>query len=499
MPSHEEFAAQIEQRQPVVTEALPEAGIDGLNRDWALLTEAARRDMLSDQAAREALMGFTDRPVDQNTAGEMVAALHDDARITRLAHRAGNRLLTFLQLPEVPESAIVPDIKNGRKLRTVDADVALYRRAGLDDARAQRHITQHAEDGHYTDGTTFAERQMVARKYAFARDVKLLALGAELVEHGPLELSADRDATLASGIHIQVSPDLDDGLATTLIDPTKWESRKQLKDRVYLIEVDGNTYLLKERKTARHTDTQKNGHRDGQTVAEEYRTGLYLHDHETKQEDRIQLSWEQPLGYVEYPDGFQFGVYAFEHEMRDYSPTDNLERTILENRPEFESEFAEIAGSAEAFREHPLVAERHVPKPRPWQKWRRQPEVPGLSFEEFAHMKARRMGDQAVQLYYDALLDAGYSNSDLSGWGFRLPTDGTVGLEIIGYDYEYYHPITQERVAELRRNHDEYVDSAPRSVLNEGMDDTVMEKSAYMALLDAEGRLPDSVKLMERK
>src|SRR5476651_952201 len=104
---------EIEQRKPVV-DVDPDA--NAINREWALVTEAIRRDALAKPEVQGALVSFVDQPIDQATAAEMLVALAGDQRVSRLAHRAGSQLDAFLQLPEVPESAIAPDITHAPHL-----------------------------------------------------------------------------------------------------------------------------------------------------------------------------------------------------------------------------------------------------------------------------------------------------------------------------------------------------------------------------------------------
>jgi hypothetical protein len=440
---------------------------EGLNREWALVTEAVRRDALAKPEVQDVLVGFADQSVDQTTAAEMVAAFDDDRRVERLMRRSDGQLGAFLQQPGVPEDAITDGIR------------------------------RHAH------GISELERETVARKYAYARDVKLLALGAELAQQGSLHLSDEHEAMLPSGIHIKVAPGLGEEHAAALLDPNKWESRQQIKDRVYLVEADGGKYILKERKTDRHTDTLENGHQDGLTSAEEFETGRWLHDNATKQEDRIKLCWEEPLGYVEYPDGFQFGIFTFQEGLDNNLSTTELQLRIEEDRSNFEAEYSQIVEAAQMYKDHPAVS--HVPGDRPAKRslrqklgWGKPPQDDAVSFEAFARMKARRLIDRANGLYKETLREAGFESEDRNrGIALRLQAERT-GVEVTGFDFEYLRRVSPDRVAEVTRNTEEYIASYPRSVVPVVHGDTIMDQAMYLALMDADGHLPNSIKAMKQ-
>jgi len=501
MPAFEQFPVDVdfEQRTPEVLSPVDVPYVEAADREWVLTTEAVRRDSLTNPDVRDTLVGFIDTPVSQNTAGNMLKVLDEDDRAARLARRTGSNLLKLLKVNEVPEQLITPDIANSSTLHTVAEDTANHQRWGYSEAAHTKALRDKSELGMYAEGLTEAERTVISRKYAYARDVMLLAFGAELAQNGGVELSETYEATLPSGVHIQADPKLGDR-AVALLDPSNWVSRKQLKDRVYTVEAGGEDYIMKERKTDRHTDTKEGGHRDGLTAAQEYATGKNLHDNFSKTEGLVSLAWEEPLGYVEYPNDFQFGLFKCEKDLISHTPTDILRRRIVDNRSEFEAEYEVIAKKAKEFEQHPLTADafKQGPKLSLWQKFRgvKLPE-PEVSFEDFAAMKARRIADQSRELYRDTVREAGYENSDIDGFAYKVPSDGSVGLQIIGFDYEYFTPISKERATRLKSVYDEYNNADPHNAVNWSIDDTAQEKAVYLALLEAEGKLPESIKNMQ--
>src|SRR3989338_11613314 len=140
------------------------------------------------------------------------------------------------------------------------------------------------------------------------------------------------------------------------MNPTVWEKRKQIKDRVYEIQVGTSSYFLKEKKTARHTDTKKHGHKPGLTSLEEYQTARSFNEQATIHKDDISLRWEKPIATVMFPDGFQFTVFEFEEGLRDADSARHvLEHEIERRREMYEVEFQLLQPMVEQMKDHPKV------------------------------------------------------------------------------------------------------------------------------------------------
>ena len=141
---------------------------------------------------------------------------------------------------------------------------------------------------------------MITKRYKYARDVKMLALGAEITEQESVAPNEDGEILLPSGIKLVIDVSKDTK-RTDLLSPHLWERRRQLKDRVYEIDVNGRKYILKEKKTARHTDTKEGGHREGRLSSEEFETAQHFQENGTVSNGRLSVGWEQPVGYSSYP------------------------------------------------------------------------------------------------------------------------------------------------------------------------------------------------------
>src|SRR5690606_17465649 len=108
--------------------------------------------------------------------------------------------------------------------------------------------------------------------YRYARDVKLLGLMSELQDQ-PVSDLAPKDGLVThefkSGTKLVMTSEAYQA-NPSLLDPKTWEKRRQLKDRVYVVTVGGAEYIMKERKTDRHTDVKRSGHKDGLSSHQEF-------------------------------------------------------------------------------------------------------------------------------------------------------------------------------------------------------------------------------------
>ena len=471
-------------RTPIVPNGVQLTDPELLNREWYFVTEAVRRESLTDPAIQAKLIEFIPQPVDQNTAASMLEVLDDNKRITKIAKRTGGHVLDLLGLPEVPEDLIKPDLRTTNRLRNPIEDAQYFAKSGDSEAEQTETLAAYSESGAYTKGITEDERDIIARKYAYARDVKLLAMGAELAKEGMPKFNESGEARLASGIQIKADPERVD-LAKTLLDPNKWESRKQLKDRVYEIVVDGKKYILKERKTDRHTDTHRNGHHEGLTVAQEFKVSKKMRAEASLKEPHIQLSWEEGLGYVEYPDGFQFGIFSYEEGLQFSYPGPQLADGITKHKDMFKDEFEKVKTKAAEYKAHPLATQNRM----------RGEEDGPLTYQEFARLKASQILHRAHQLQDGIVMDLGYENFDTDGIAYRLIENGT-GIELVGFDYEYFRDLSRERAAEIKERIQKRQEQYPHTAVGY-LGNTSKETAAYLAILDVNGQLPDVVKHMK--
>ena len=355
-------------------------------------------------------------------------------------------------------------------------------------------------------GITAQERLMIAQRYRFARDVKLLALQAEIAGlRENIQIDDGGEAVLPSGTSIRINVE-DETRRQELLNPQNWQKRRQLKDRVYEIQVGPSKYILKEKKTARHTDTKKHGHKPGLTSLEEFQTAQHFQENGVEQQGSIKVDWENPVASVTFPDGFQFTV--FEHEdglLEESSITQVLAQEILEDREQFKVEFVAIQAMAGKFKDDPKVLafergnrESGLRAILQWLGLRKE-QVPELSFEEFAVIKALRMKRQARSLMQEIIVRNGYTNSDLDGYSFKINSqNGIPQLEIFGFDFEYFSKIDQDEIEERVKRHKDFEqewesrDGVGFLCWHDGSSVTRMQKAAYFAMLKAEGLLQEN-------
>ncbi len=493
-------------RKPVIGR---EGGIQmqAVERSWRLVTEVVRRDIIDDPKVRSLVSEFTTKPVSETLADEFIKSLSvADERIGKLCARYQKDLGVCLALPPVPDEFLAPDLSNAETLVLPEEELAwLERFYGKDSPMYSEGVQLAIKAGVFLRGITRQERLLVARRYAYSRDVKLLALGAEILEQGSNITPTDTgEIVLPSRVKILIDESQDDAKAD-LLKPHLWEKRKQLKDRVYEIYVNGKKYLLKEKKTARHTDTKKGGHQEGQSSAQEFATSKQFQEKVEEEKGDIKIRWEKPVGFATYPDGFQFAIFEFEEGLIAYDDVNaKLTQEILNNRDQFREEYERVALLAKKYQNHPTVTlsfESRLSK----QVIEKASALLGIknqvSFEDFALVKGLRMSRQACGLMKEAVIKMGYENSDLDGYAFKVHVDnGKVQLEIVGFDFEYYSKIPEEYIAQTLERRMQFVKEweSRRGVgflqWGTGHSVTRMQKAVYFAMLEREGLLEQNVK-----
>jgi hypothetical protein len=359
-------------------------------QEWRVITGAIMRDLPTNAALRDALIELNTVPVSETLPAE---ALHNiaevDATVAGLERHYQDDLMPFLEQPPIPEELIGQDLG--------------------------------------TSGLPYETITMIAERNREARELKLLGLMAELEKIGPPHFEASGDYTLPSGVHLHIDPE-QPITAGPLVDPRRYTSRRILKDRVSQIMVGGRPYVMKERKTNRHTDTMRGGHRTGLTSAEEFALGKRLHEQGETKEGRIHLKWENPLAYVDFPDGHQLMVAEYEPDMMAYESQPEL---IMERRRVERQLEAAIMARPDEFETEYLAALATEPK---------------LSYDDFAHRMTDTLLRQAEALYDQTLDDQDLARTDRNrGMGLRLPGPHDEGftLTVIGFDHEYTKPAAE--------------------------------------------------------
>lgn len=456
-----------------------------IDHEWLALTESARRAIITSPDVRHRAAAFTVEPLSEALPQKAVSELAEsDPRTARLAKLMGKTLGSVLELSPVPDEVLTPDLRHAPSLRRKD-DV-------VDSLTRWKSVLSDFSE-HYDDllqetrnrieqfpGVTQAERDLVARRYRYARDVKQLGLMAELQEQ-PVGSTEAKDGIitheLKSGTKLVITSEALE-VSPTLLDPQKWESRRQLKDRVYVVTVDGKEYIMKERKTPRHTDVKKNGHKDGLTSKQEFEAAKEFGDLGTIRKGDVELRWEKPLGYVEFPDSYQFCLFESEPDLNTDAPRYKLAHEIMDSSEEYTEEFEQTRERAKQIYDERKDLLRGfdyrdaATKPKRFaisraarrhkHNYEAQPKPDELTFEEFAQLKANYLIDEARELLSQTMWDHDYTNSDMDGYAFRLHKGKRPTIEIIGFDFEYYRkdPKDAERIKQNVQHSNENGDSA---------------------------------------
>ncbi len=283
------------------------------------------------------------------------------------------------------------------------------------------------------------ERNMIAQRYRFAREVKLLALSAE-INPQLSDATSGRKVRLSSGVELTlVNESLSESV--DLLNPQVWGDKTLLSssnDRIYRITVAGRQYLLKEQRSAMHQNRILQGpfmYRN--TSQTEFETAQYMREHATGTFGDVLVNWEMPLGFVTFPDGYQFTVFSYEENLQAlpasfdgirrntsteiYLRDDTIEKlsnAIISHRDQFGAEYrASIQGLPQE-----------------------------VSFTDFALAKARLIYEDAVLLIEFLPISNGYYVSDLDGFDFRIRTDPRVMLEVVGFDFEAFYRFDSEKM-----------------------------------------------------
>lgn len=457
--ANDERLKGVQFRQPI---------IDGLppryEREWRLITEIARRSILTDPIVRKVASEFTQEPLNEALAGHAIDRLAAvDGRLSRVGKITKRTLGNFLELPAVPDELLQPDIKNAPLLRKRE-DVK--RMLDILEGQAIRRADMMQFIGaEQSPGVSGAEKILVAERYQFARDVKLLGLMAELHDQ-PVDPVLVKDDVmyhkLASGTEIGITREAF-AMDNDLLNPEVWKSRRQIKDRVFEVVINDKKYILKERKTNRHVDTLGRGHSDGLSSKDEFLVGLDLVKKGQAKTANIQLHWETPLGFVEFPDGYQFCLFDFEADIENEGKDarNDLESSIVKNPEFFQSEYERInREAAELYKERPDLIRRVDPastvnKRKGFAKiLGRAQQSATLSYEDFAELKAHYLLEEAQKLYSDTLVELGYQSRD-SNRG-KVETirhiDDKIIIDVFGFDYEYLEkdPVQAELIRKRR-------------------------------------------------
>ena len=149
------------------------------------------------------------------------------------------------------------------------------------------------------------------------------------------------------------------------------------------------------------------------------------------------------MGYVEFPDGFQFSLFRYEENMEtDYNqkwgvrtldtepywyraPLPLVQRVvqaILRYRFQFEDEYKEVTKKLDGAQ---------------------------FTFDEYALVKAWQMLETAYLLIQETPLEHDYLVDDTDGYAFRLHEEERFSLEVIGFDFEFFSLMNQAQAVSV--------------------------------------------------
>jgi len=559
-----EVIAAIDRREPVIgPDSIGDFKHGNVERGWTAATEIVRRLIPGSEELRRELQGFIDAPITEQTPREFVDAVDENLiareetedeetnkNVSRWSAALG-RVREFVQLPSVPDSAIQPDITSAPSLLSPeyvahnrdDSLMRGYFEYGNDKPTVNEMVL--LEQDRYINGLSLDERDLIEARYRYARDVKLLALMAELTERPIKQEDIQQNGgiyeiDLPSGVNAVFDAEIDSGSLESLINPGNWEKRRQIKDRVYEVTIDGSRYILKERKTDRHRHTKEKGHSPGNTSRREFEVAQQMHNEFQVEEDDISLVWEKPLAAVTYPDGFQFVLFEFDDVLEGIEPNSDMEfaaqhrlANAIYGSPYYDEEYKDFKEKAEEWlrnserieeltgftvveRTGAPTAEHSAPEEssrgwfRKWLQTRRsqhdndevavgtvagneqvvQPEDNEVTRVDYARLKAMRITDRLRRLHQKTMFDAGMYNYDLDGYKNVVKVDdrGRAYLERHIFDLEYQFTEDPDRNAGLRRDYEtQHWPNDDKRFLRSNFDETPTVRAARFALFEVEG------------
>lgn len=485
------------QREPVLDESSSiEYPVKQMERDWLIISEYVRRQIQENEIVRDISIAFIGRPVTADLPLEFINALAEkDEEIKKYINKL-QLLIEFLNLPTIPEESVKTDIAHIATFQPIDKFADIVMRSGApEDIRLK--LMEKFLTSSRGKGFTSQEKLMTASRYQWARDIKILALSAEILQNKPLRINEDGEISLGSGANIVLDAETDEAL--NLLDPTNWQRKRMLKSRVHEIEVGGSPYILKEKRTKMHYDEKRNPTERRYSSRDEFNAARALSQHSPQERGEFVISWEKPLGLVEFPDGYEFCV--FQHEGSLINEEDFVERLTHEiqaHAHQFEADFNRIAVKGKQYFDHKIVMgmiknEAMTPV--------YSDDHPMLTFEDYAYVKAWRTYLKSIDLLRQTAYENNYNNSDADGYAFKIIEDEQgMRVGIVGFDFEEYEKIDSQQSSEFMQIDFEtkrFMESTGGNIaFGRWFDDTLItrkQRAAYLAMIDEEGLLDHEI------
>jgi len=464
-----------------------------LQQDWNFVTEVIKREIVSNLGLRVALRSMVSAPINDQYPGQfMKMAAQGSERVRRFLQRYDHTLGQVLALPPVPEEYFRPDLKHYTFLHEPAGYLAMCKQMGDSEEKAWETIESLRNNGTFTSGLVSSEVRLTGLRYRWARDCKILAFAAELLENSEGKIAGQGTYELPSGIKVTpVSKDRE--VINNLLSPLLWEKRVQLKDRVYIIEVNQKKYVLKERKTNRHYDTKSSGHITSQNSLSEALIAQKFQEEGTVIQEGVKVGWERPLGVVEFPDGFSFALFEYEEGLVESNQLfSRLQAALVQRKDEVLPLYGEIKKKLRGYEDSALIKRRGgIRQKKNWKNVFGQPKLQELSFEEFVEVYSYFLRSISSLILLGIPYDLGYRNSDLDGYAYRISTekDEPYFLEILGFDFEYFSQAQDDIHEKGNETIQFYINDHRQNgirISNLGSDRGVstVQQATYLALLD---------------
>jgi hypothetical protein len=417
---------------------------DSILRQWSIFTEKVRRAISTNNVqVCTALQQYITQPLSEMVPDSFFATLS-----VLIADPTSPKEFALLQevlrKSPIEEDIIVPDIRNAKVLEDPNnvvygARAYVYIQRGMFSEDLQdalkgpiifdQGIQQVLDDNPEVKAITGEEKNLVAGRFRMAREVKLLAFAAAIKSTNDIKQTEGETmySYNFSGIQLHIAKDRFD---EDFLHPEMWERRKIVKDRAWEVIINGKSYMMKEQKTSCHTDTR--GPTDTfmkpLSSEEEFYVAQRFLDGKAQYGSHVSVRWEKPIGYVTFPDGYQFVLYDFEKGLQDeQNIVDNLRETIITRPDTYRATYEMVKHQYQTF---------------PYDWWveltrEQQGDMPReLSYETFAEIFARWMLDKGMQGYLQVRKDKNLFTTDHDGFGYKISNEGN--LEFIAFDMEYY-------------------------------------------------------------
>lgn len=274
------------------------------------------------------------------------------------------------------------------------------------------------------------EARFVHHRYEMGRQALLMSLGAVMCSN-----TAEAHDLIIS------LPGQD---PDSLLNPTNWHDIRAFTSRVYSFETQGKTYILKEQRSNRHFGLVSDAEDlTPNTVAEEYALAREKKEKVHLDHPDLELEFETPLGYVEYPNGYGFSVYDFMPRNTSWGVQSSLAQGITERKKAYKAEWKKLAIAVDSVLGHTRgVFSRKS----------------ALSFEDFADAKAAFMASSATCFASQAQIKAGFGERDIKKEQYSLfyvERGDRVKVRLAAYDSEFTYRLNTDAKREkaLVRHH----------------------------------------------